>query len=161
MAFGQGLDATMIQVSSAFSAVINGGRYYKPTIIDGQMKDGVYVPNAAPKPLATGVVKPSTGRDIKIMTHVARASAFGYTDKPGYYIGGKTGTSQVIVNGQYSNTETVGTYLGYGGGDHTEYVIMVRVSGKNKILQGAYHALPIFTEMSNWLIDYLKIPPRG
>lgn len=160
MAFGQGLDATMIQVSAAFSSIINGGKYYKPTVIDGYMVDGQYKQNPTPAPIATNVVSASTGRQIKQMTHIARSSAFGFMDKPGYYIGGKTGTSQVIINGQYSPNETVGTYLGYGGGDTTEYVIMVRVSGRNKVLQGALHALPIFTDMSNWLLDYLKIQPK-
>lgn len=162
MAFGQGLDATMIQVTAGFSAIINGGNYYKPTILDGYIDDGgVYHQNAAVAPAKTGVVMSSTSDQIRAMTHEARSSAFGHVDKPGYYIGGKTGTSQVIINGEYSNTETVGTYLGYGGVDQPKYVIMVQVSGKDKELQGARDALPIFTDISNWILDYLKIQPKG
>ena len=163
MAFGQGLDATMIQVSSGFSAIINGGSYYKPTVLDGYIDDGgAYHKNATPVPLQMGVVTQSTSNSIREMTHIARSSSFGSVDKQGYYIGGKTGTSQVIINGQYSDKETVGTYLGYGGGsDRAEYVIMVQVSGKDRQLQGARDALPIFTDMSNWMLDYLKIQPKG
>jgi len=163
MAFGQGLDATMIQVSSGFSAIINGGSYYKPTVLDGYIDDsGEYHKNATPVPLQMGVVTQSTSNSIREMTHIARSSSFGSVDKQGYYIGGKTGTSQVIINGQYSDKETVGTYLGYGGGsDRAEYVIMVQVSGKDRQLQGARDALPIFTDMSNWMLDYLKIQPKG
>lgn len=162
MSFGQGLDATMIQVTAGFSAIINGGNYYKPTIIDGYVDDdGEYHQNAKPSPTKTGVVTASTSDQIREMTHVARSSSFGSVDKPGYYIGGKTGTSQVIVNGKYSDTETVGTYLGYGGSDAPKYVIMVQVSGKDKQLQGARDALPIFTDISNWMLDYLKIQPKG
>lgn len=161
MAFGQGLDATLIQVASGFSALVNGGNYFKPTIIDGYMQDSAFVQNPTPTPLRAGVVAKSTSDQIVQATHDARASSFGYTDKQGYYVGGKTGTSQVIVNGQYSNTESVGTYLGYGGGNTTEYVIMVEVSGKDQELQGARDALPIFTNISNWMIDYLKIHPKG
>lgn len=163
MAFGQGLDATLIQVASGFSALVNGGNYYKPTIIDGTMTDDGYVPNKTPTPLRANVVAKSTSDQVKEATHEARASSFGKTDKQGYYIGGKTGTSQVIVNGQYSNNETVGTYLGYGGGseDAPRYVIMVQVSGENQELGGAQDALPIFTDISNWMLDYLKIQPKG
>jgi cell division protein FtsI/penicillin-binding protein 2 len=163
MAFGQGLDATLIQVATGFSALVNGGNYYKPTVIDGYMTDGIFDQNAAPQPLRANVVAKSTSDQVKIATHDARAVSFGRTDKAGYYVGGKTGTSQVIINGQYSNNETIGTYLGYGGGsiDSPRYVIMVQVSGADQVLGGAQDALPIFTDISNWMLDYLKIQPKG
>jgi cell division protein FtsI/penicillin-binding protein 2 len=96
------------------------------------------------------------------MTHVARTTNFPGVDKPGYYIGGKTGTSQVIKNGVYANDETIGTYLGYGGTESTSrYVIMVQVSGDHKELAGNYDAMPIFTDISNWMLGYLNIQPKG
>jgi len=161
MAFGQGLDATMVQVSGGFSALINGGNYFKPTIIAGEMVDGEFKKNATPVPLQSGVIQPSTSDQMREMMQAARVSSFGRYDKQGYNVGGKTGTSQVIKNGQYSNTETIGTYLGYGGAETPEYVIMVSVSGDNKELQGSRDALPIFTDISNWMLDYLKIQPKG
>jgi stage V sporulation protein D (sporulation-specific penicillin-binding protein) len=164
MAFGQGLDATLIQVASGFSAIVNGGDYYKPTVINGYMADdGTFQKVADPKPLRANIIEKSTSDQIKEATHDARAESFPNIDKRGYYIGGKTGTSQVIINGQYSTTETVGTYLGFGGGseDSPQYVIMVQVSGKDQILGGAQQALPIFTDISNWMLGYLKIQPKG
>jgi stage V sporulation protein D (sporulation-specific penicillin-binding protein) len=164
MAFGQGLDATIVQVASGFSALVNGGNYYKPTIINGYMDtDGTFKQVPTPTPIRTNVVKKTTSDQVKEAIREARAESFGRTDKQGYYIGGKTGTSQVIINGQYSNTETVGTYLGFGGSseDTPRYVIMVEVSGKDQILGGAQQALPIFTDISNWMLDYLKIQPKG
>jgi len=163
MTFGQGLDATMVQVSAGFSSIINGGNFYKPTIVAGKVVDGQYEPNADPTPLRTGVVKASTSEQIKDMTHTARNYSFSGRDKAGYYVGGKTGTSQVIKNGQYADDETVATYLGFGGSsiDNPQYVIMVSVSGEHKTFGGAQNAMPIFTEVSNWLLDYLKIPPKG
>lgn len=162
MTFGQGLDATMVQVTGGFSAIINGGNYFKPTIIAGEMIDDTYVPNANPTPLQVGVVKATTSQEIRQMTHDARNFSFSGQDKAGYYIGGKTGTSQVIKDGKYADDETVGTYLGFGGSEErTEYVIMVSVSGDHKLYGGAAHAMPIFTEVSNWMLDYLKVQPKG
>ena len=163
MSFGQGLDATLIQVTAGFSALVNGGNFYKPTVIDGYISDdGTYVKNAAPKPTRLGVVKASTSKEIRKMTHVARSN-FSGIDKPGYYVGGKTGTSQVIKNGVYADDETIATYLGYGGSDidHPEYVIMVSIHGDHRILGGSADAMPIFTDISNWMLDYLKIQPKG
>jgi len=61
--------------------------------------------------------------------------------------------------------ETIATYLGFGGdgnsADGPKYVIMVQVSGEHKAFGGSDHAMPIFTEISNWMIDYLKLQPKG
>lgn len=160
MAFGQGLDLTMVQVATAFSSFVNGGHLYKPTIIAGSIDDnGIY------KQAATGTyvqdVKASTAATIRSMTHIARTTLFPHADTPGYYMGGKTGTSQQVVNGQYSDTDTTATYLGYGGTQaSTKYVIMVRVTGPGFRGSGALDAMPIFTTISNWLTNYLNIPPQ-
>lgn len=159
MTFGQGLDATMIQVSAGFSSIINGGNYYKPTVIAGKMVNGTFEKNPASSPLREGVVKATTSQQIKDMTHSARQFSFPNIDKGGYYVGGKTGTSQVIKNGTYATDETVGTYLGFGGSsiDNPRYVIMVSVSGEHKVFAGNTHAMPVFTEISNWLLDHLAM----
>ncbi len=161
MAFGQGLDATMVQVASAFGSIVNGGKYYKPTVIAGVVDaSGKYIANKITQPSMQ--IAKSTADQVRSMTHVARDTFFASLDRPGYYIGGKTGTSQVIKNGVYSSDETVGTYLGYGGSeDLSRYVIMIQVSGDNKLLQGARDALPIFTDISNWMLNYLEIQPKG
>ncbi len=162
MTFGQGMEATMIQVASGFSALVNGGTYYQPTVIDGYMEDGEFKQNESPTPVATGIVQKSTSDTLKSMMIKARQSGFPGVDKSGYRIGGKTGTSQVSSpQGGYSDDESIASYVGFGGSDAPEYVIMVQVSGKDQIFQGARDALPIFTDISNWMLEYLKIQPKG
>lgn len=162
MAFGQGLDLTMVQVTAAFSALVNGGTYHSPTLIAGTMSDNKQVFTKAPaKPTREGVITKATSDKVRDMVHEARAKFYAGNDKAGYMIGGKTGTSQTIENGKYVDNQTVGTYLGFGGDTMARYVIMVQVSGKGMNLQGGRDALPIFTDISNWLIDYLKLQPKG
>ncbi len=161
MAFGQGLDVTMVQVASAFNSIVNGGKYYKPTIIAGVIdKNGKYIADSTPEPTIS--VAESTANQVRQMTQIARNTNFAGVDKPGYYIGGKTGTSQVAKNGTYADDETVATYLGFGGSEETtRYVIMVQVSGDHKEFAGNYDAMPIFTDISNWMLNYLEIQPKG
>lgn len=163
MSFGQGMDATMLQVASAFGAIVNGGTYYHPTIVAGTVSGDGDFTQAKDKAGEPQVIKPSTSDTIRQMVHDARGAFYAGSDKPGYFIGGKTGTSQVIVNGQYSQNATVGTYLGFGGeiGGPSRYVIMVRMSGDNQELAGNTDAMPVFTELSNWMIDYLNLQPKG
>lgn len=162
MSFGQGLDLTMVQVTAAFGAIINGGTYYSPTVVAGTMNDDKTAFEAASsKPTRSGVITRDSSDKVREMIHQARAKFYAGNDKPGYLIGGKTGTSQALKNGKYVDDETIGTYLGFGGDATPRYVVMVQVSGPNMNIQGNKDALPIFTDISNWLIDYLKIQPKA
>lgn len=164
MAFGQGLDVTMVQVCAAFSTIINGGTYYAPTVIAGTLDpDTGTMKPAAAKPSRQNVMDESASSQMRTMVHDARAAFHADKDKKGYYTGGKTGTSQTIENGKYVNDQTIGTYLGFGGDSQKtpRYVIMVQVSGKHMNLEGGKHAMPIFTDISNWLLDYMKLQPKG
>lgn len=161
MTFGQGMDLTMIQVASAFGSLINGGTYYSPTVIAGTVKDdGTLEPEPLKTP-RTGVISAESSAKIHQMIRTARSTFYAKQDRPGYDVGGKTGTSQTIENGKYVDNQTIGTYLGYGGDSKPRYVIMVEVSGKGLNMQGNKDAMPIFTDLSNWLIDYLKLQPQG
>lgn len=160
MSFGQGLDLTMLGVATSFSSVVNGGKYYQPTVLEGVMDAGGKVIKTQPK-FVKQTISPETSSTVKEMLRIARSGTFLSADKSGYKIGGKTGTSQVIVNGEYSDNQTVASYVGYGGAEEARYVIMVQVSGKNEILGGSADAGPIFTDISNWMLDYLRIQPKG
>lgn len=161
MAFGQGMDLTMVQVASAFSAIVNGGKYYKPTVVAGLVDgSGKYIPKKVSAPVQ--ILAQSTADQVREMTHNVRNAFYEYYDPPGYYVGGKTGTSQIQTGGKYNEDETVGTYLGFGGSEtQSNYVIMVQVSGTGKNLNGARDAGPIFTDISTWMLNYLKIQPKG
>jgi cell division protein FtsI/penicillin-binding protein 2 len=160
MVFGQGLNVTMVQAAAGFGALINGGTYYQPTVIAGTIDDEGNLVKSKPKQAYGSVVSSATSRKVKDMAHKARR-VFTKDDKSGYYIGGKTGTSQTIENGKYTFDQTTASYLGYGGTkNESEYVIMVQISGKGLELEGNIHAEPIFTNISNWLVDYLRIAPE-
>ena len=163
MTFGQGMTLTMIQVAAGFCSVVNGGQYFQPTVVDGVMdKTGVLTPSQHTSLRQT--VSAEVSSQMREMLHVARSTTWlGREDRAGYMIGGKTGTSETVRDGAYTQSETEATYIGYGGVDRPEYVIMVRVAapGKGLNLEGGLHAGPIFTDVSNRMIDYMKLAPRN
>ncbi len=163
MTFGQGLDVTMVQVAAGFSSVVNGGTYYQPTVVAGTLGSDKRTIDRKIAPAVRHTISESTSATMRTMLHDARQSVsyMKNADKGGYTIGGKTGTAETLRDGRYVKSETVGTYLGYGGAERPEYVIMVQVSAPNKNLEGGLHASPIFTDISNWMIDYLSISPKG
>lgn len=163
MTYGQSMNLTMVQIAAGFSSLVNGGQYYKPTVLRGII-DGYGNLKSSESKSIRQTVSGNTSSQMRTMLATARQSSFlSKIDKPGYEIGGKTGTSEAVVNGVYTQKETIATYIGYGGGKNgAEYVIMVRVAapGKGINLQGNLHAGPIFTDISNWMIDYMKIAPK-
>lgn len=161
MTFGQGLNVTMLQVAAGFSALVNGGVYYQPSVVAGTLEDEVL--QESEPTVVQRSVSAQTSSTVRTMLENARGSVsfMRDADKKGYRIGGKTGTAETLKNGVYVKSETVGTYLGHGGGDTPEYVIMVQVSAPNRTLEGGLHAGPIFTDISNWMLDYLRVPPKG
>ena len=163
MTYGQSMNLTMVQVAAGFSSLVNGGQYYKPTVLRGVIDVYGNLKSSESKSIRQ-TVSGDTSSQMRTMLATARQSSFlSKSDKPGYEIGGKTGTSEAVVNGSYTQKETIATYIGYGGGKNgSEYVIMVRVAapGKGINLQGNLHAGPIFTDISNWMIDYMKIAPK-
>ncbi len=164
MVFGQGMDQTMIQTVAAFSAEINGGTYYKPTLVAGIRQSNGTVTEKDPTIIQEGVISQAASAQARELIWQGRKTGFfGKFDREGYMIGGKTGTSQVIdpKTGQYSDSDSIGTYLGFGGVDKPEYVIMVKVdNAKVGGYEGTTAAGPIFNDLNNWMIDYLKLQPK-
>ena len=162
MVFGQGMDVTMLQVASGFSAIVNGGTYHEPTIIAGTMQDGAFK-TAALKRQYPGVITANSSAVVREMVHESHYATYNPHDgSDKFLVGGKTGTSQTVVNGKYVDNQTIGTYLGYGGekGGTPKYVIMVEISAKGKNMGGGSDAKPIFNTISNWMINYLQLTPE-
>lgn len=163
MTFGQGMTTTMVQVASAFSATINGGTYYRPTLVYGTQQPGGKIQTVQPTVVQTGVVSAQHSAEMRDLVWHTRYDRQGRSlDPAGYRVGGKTGTSEVIdpATGKYTSDHTVGSYLGFGGGERPEYVIMIRMDdAQGGVFAGSNAAMRAFTAMSNWLITYLNVKP--
>lgn len=167
LTFGQGMNLTMLQVAAAYAAIINGGNYFTPTIIAGEFgEDGEFVRAEKRKPTRTGIISEEASEEMRAFFYRNRMyRREAGVDKPGYYIGGKTGTGQVVLaDGSYSDgeVESLATYVGFGGteGEEARYLVMVKVWGAGHHFGGDADAQPLFDEISNFLLSYLKIRPN-
>lgn len=166
MTFGQNVGITMIQATTAFSAIINGGYYRTPTIVKGTLgADGSISPLDNPDYLEEQILTDQTSnimRDLLIQNRITKQQ--NGTDRAGYAVGGKTGTAQVIVDGAYDDSfsELIGSYIGFVGpsGELPQYVIMIKLWGEGKSI-GSSDANDLFDVLQNYLIDYMKIKPGG
>ena len=163
MTFGQGLDATMVQVAAAFSAVINGGEYYKPTVVAGELVNSSLVKKEQAGAERRAISESTSATMRQMLVTARKSSSAAWSDLFGYEVGGKSGTAETYdEDGVYTSDTTIASFVGFGGNgrDLPEYVAMVRISSEGKSLQGGADAAPIFTEISNYMLDYLKVKPN-
>ena len=163
MTFGQGMNLTMLQVAAGFSTLVNGGEYYTPTIIEGTYENG-QLKKAEQKLAVRRTISESTSKEMRKMLEEVRGENGGKNDLPGYRVGLKTGTAETLdENGRYTSNKTVASVVGYGGENSDNslprYVVMVRLDGET-LLWGSLDAVPVFTEISNYLLQYLRIEPK-
>lgn len=161
--FGQGMTATILQVAGAYSAMLNGGTYYKPHLVEQTVKDGKAV-KREPVALRKNVVKPGVSQDMQellefvIDNHYIRPPF----DQQTYSVGGKTGTAQIAKpEGGYFENDYTGTYAGFVGGNEPQYVIVVRVD-KPRIAgyAGGAATQPIFVTIARTLLSTFTVSPR-
>ena len=166
MTFGQNLSATMIQTATAFSSVVNGGVWRTPSIVKGTLEsDGSIKPLENREKVEDQILTEETSATMRgLLVNNRSYKARAGIDKPGYDVGGKSGTAQVIVDGAYdeSMSNLVGSYIGFvaPSGQMPEYVVMVKMWGEGQALSGG-EAQNLFDTLSNYVIDYLKIKPGG
>ena len=164
-AFGQAMTATPIQMAAAFGAVLNGGTYYRPHLVDSATAASGKVTKKTPEVVKRGVVSAQVTRDIiPLLQNVVDKHYFDRSfDQSKYIVGGKTGTAQVAKpGGGYSDTLFNGTYMGFVGGDKAQYVIVVfmqhpTIGG----YAGTAAAQPVFGDIAHMLIDNSFVAPKS
>lgn len=126
MAFGQGIVVTPIQMITAFSSVINGGKLYRPYIVDKIVdKDGTVIRRNLPH-LRRQVISPKVSGVMRsILEQVVVDGTVHKAKVPGYRIGGKTGTAQYSERGRYVKNEYLSSVMGFFPANKPKYIVLV------------------------------------
>lgn len=156
--FGQGFNASMIQMITGFCSLINGGYYYEPHVVSKiTTSDGATVENITPRILKQTVSQTTSDTILEYCNLVVTGEhGTGKTARPaGYMIGGKTGTAQTLPRG---NREYVVSFLGYAPADNPEIAIYVVVDRPNTGQQDdAKFATRIVKNILTEVLPYLNI----
>lgn len=158
--FGQGYNATMIQMMSGFCSLINGGYYYEPHVVKKVLSpSGATVQNIEPRILRQ-TISETTSDKVREMCNqvVAGEHGTGKTARPaGYMIGGKTGTAETLPRG---NREYVVSFLGYAPADDPQiaiYVVVDRPNVPGGMMDDAKYATRIVRSILTEVLPYMGI----
>ncbi|WP_339319453.1 stage V sporulation protein D [Paenibacillus sp. FSL R10-2734] len=162
-AFGQGVSVTPIQQIAAVSAAINGGNLYKPHVSKAWVnpETGETVSEIKPE-LVRQVISEETSKKVRAALESVVAKGTGrpaFID--GYRVGGKTGTAQKVINGRYSPTEHIVSFIGFAPADDPQIVVYTAVDNPKGIQFGGVVAAPIVQNILEDSLHYLKVPERS
>jgi cell division protein FtsI (penicillin-binding protein 3) len=118
IAFGHGLSVAPLQAAMGVAAVMNGGTLIPPTFLKRSEADA--------QALGKRVIKPETSAVMRYLMrlNVERGTA-AKADVPGYYIGGKTGTADKVINGRYSKAKVLTDFIAVLPADRPRYVLLI------------------------------------
>jgi len=116
IAFGHGLSVAPLQATMAVGALMNGGMMIPPTFLKRTEEEA--------KKLAVQVIKPETSAMMRYLMRLnAEKGSARKADVAGFYVGGKTGTAEKVVNGRYSKTKLLTTFMAVLPADKPRYLI--------------------------------------
>jgi len=158
--FGQGIAVTPIQMITAFSSLINGGKLFRPQVVKKiEDKNGDFL--IKPK-LKRQVISSKTSEIIKKMLYLTVENAEVKWEKikpTGYKIGGKTGTAQVPIAGHYDPNKTIASFIGFFPVEKPKVIILVTLREPTTSSWGSETAAPIFFSIAKQLLIYYNITP--
>ncbi len=159
--FGQGVDATAIEMLAAVDVVATGGNLVWPHVVDS-MIDSNGVRHPVQPRVVRQVISPKTAQQMQQMMVSVVEHGSGFAAKIDGFknrIAGKTGTASIPENGGYAKDQTIGSFVGFLPVDHPQFIMLV-ITRKPKILfEGAYVAAPIWKSVASALITQWQIAP--
>jgi stage V sporulation protein D (sporulation-specific penicillin-binding protein) len=122
-AFGQGIDVNMVQMLAAVNVIANGGRYAPPHVVE---RVGTTINPLLLQPQRQ-VISPATAAQMTTMMEAVVQHGSGYTSVvKGFGLDqtAKTGTSQIPVNGQYTQ-DVWASFVGFLPAQHPRFTMLV------------------------------------
>jgi stage V sporulation protein D (sporulation-specific penicillin-binding protein) len=163
--FGQGIDVNMVQMLSAVNVVANGGKYAQPHLVE---RVGTRVNPVLLQPQRQ-VISADAAAKMTTMMQAVVQSGSGWTSRvPGFQLDqcGKTGTSQIPVNGQYTQ-DVWASFVGFLPAQHPRFTMIVVIRKPHypgaqydwTMNDGYLTAAPIWQKIAQTLVVDWHITP--
>ncbi|MEP3232931.1 MAG: penicillin-binding protein 2 [Hyphomicrobiales bacterium] len=158
ISFGHGISVTPLQTLSAAAALLNGGKLIPPTFRPRSVEEANEV--------ATRVVSEETSHNMRYLFRLNVEKGSGRrAEVEGYAVGGKTGTAEKVVNGRYSSSKKLNSFLSAFPINDPRYVMLVMVdepkpSEGQKSATAGLNAAPTTAAIIRRVATTLGVTPR-
>lgn len=154
MSFGYEVSVTPIQMITAYAALVNGGTLLQPHLLkkitarDGQVKE-----EFAPKQLRNVISKETSAKIRNLLVGVIENGSAKSAKLDKVTAGGKTGTSQQLINNKYSKSSYNSSFIGFFPADKPKVLCYIFVNAPKVGGYGGLVAAPIFKNVAERLIS--------
>lgn len=164
--FGQTFTITPLQLVTAVSACVNGGKLMKPYVVKQMLNPDGTVAYERESTMLRQVISKSTSETVCMMLEQVVGDPNEGTGRnaavTGYRIGGKTGTSEkVSFEAQTGQKQYIVSFVGFAPADKPEIAILVFLdtpSNKSGIyISGGQMAAPVVGAMMADVLPYMGI----
>ena len=162
LAFGQEVAVTVLQMASIFATLANDGIYLPPRVVlESRNSDGRATP--APRPNGRRVVSVRTTRMLNKMLEGVVTRGTGKRARiEGYRLAGKSGTAQKWVDGDYSDTDYIASFGGFGPLPDPHLVCLVVIdTPRGAEYHGGEVAGPVFRRIMADVLARQRVPRDG
>lgn len=155
---GQEVGVTTLQLTSAISAIANGGQLMKPYIVkEIRDKQGETIKKFSPAMVRKVISLDTAARVKKILTAAVEEGTGKLAKINGFTAAGKTGTAQKLEpNGTYSHNKFVASFIGFAPAEDPVIAIAVTVDEPHPYYFGGVVAAPVFKNVASDSIRYLR-----
>lgn len=157
LSFGYELSATPIQMITAFSALVNGGIIYQPQIVKKLISPLADEDVEIKAREIRRIISQKTSDRIKdLLASVVTNGTGQKAQLDKIDVGGKTGTSKILVNGKYSSTKYNSSFIGFYPVENPQVVCLILVNSPKVGGYGGLVAAPIFKEITKRALTSLQ-----
>ena len=159
IAFGHGIAVAPLQAVMGINAVMNGGYLIPPTFMKRSEEEA--------RALAKKVLKSETSEKMRYLMRLnAEIGTAKQADVKGYYIGGKTGTAEKVVNGHYSKKQVLNSFTAIIPADNPQFQLLVMLDEPKALpethgfITSGWNAVPTGGKVIARIAPLLGIEPR-
>ena len=161
VAIGQGVAVTALQMLGLYCTIANDGFLMRPYVIKRVSSvQGDILTESQPEVLGRPISYETAARMRRLLARVTEQGGTGTRAMvAGYQVAGKTGTAQKPVDGGYSDTAHVASFVGFLPASEPEIGVIVVIDEPHEIHTGGRVAAPVFARIAEQTVRYLNIPP--
>ncbi|QST02987.1 hypothetical protein IMZ31_20790 (plasmid) [Pontibacillus sp. ALD_SL1] len=158
ISFGQGIQMTPLQLLTAFSEVINGGRDIDPRLVSHVKDQFGNVLYQNDEPTLEERYSKETSDTIRSYLKTNMEIGSGVDAQiEGIEMGGKTGSAWVEENGAYKKGEIVGSFIGFAPYEDPQVAMLIVVDQPQGVEFGSLSAGPIYKDVMEETLRYLSV----
>ncbi len=146
--FGQGMTCSFLQLTFAYQAIANRGILNKPIIVSKIMEKNRVIYQARPLRIRRVIDSDIAQRVTDILCGVVEEGSGIGAKIEGMRVAGKTGTAQKAVDGKYSGSAVITTFIGYFPAEDPEYLIALLIDEPKKGLWASNIVAPLFKKIA-------------